>query len=117
MKKIILSAIVLSSTLILFSGCSSHDTIIAPEAPQKYELLGKAKGEASGSLGVISTAYNFIPMGLNDRVKRAYTNAVESVDGATGLINVTYQEDWYWWVIGTARTVIIKGDAIKEIKE
>ena len=116
MKKIILSWVVLSSALILLSGCSSHDVVVAPEAPKNYEVLGKAKGEASGSLGLLSTAYNFVPMGLNSRVERAYDNAVNSVDGATGLVNVTYQEDWFWWLIGTSRDVTITGDAIKEIK-
>jgi len=24
------------------------------------------------------------------------------------------QEDWFWWLIGTARCVTITGDAIKE---
>jgi hypothetical protein len=115
MKKRVVSIVVLSS-VILLSGCSSRDVVVAPAQPDKYEILGKAKGEASGSLGVLSTAYNFIPMGLNSRVSRAYNNAVESVPNATGLINVTYQEDWYWWLIGTARNVTIKGDAIKEIK-
>jgi len=115
MKKIILSGFSVVSIMLL-SGCSSHDVMIAPEQPQKYEVLGKAEGKASGSLGIISTAYNFIPMGLNSRTERAYDNAVKSVDGATGLINVTYQEDWFWWLIGTSRDVTITGDAIKEIK-
>jgi len=115
MKKIIL-IIAMFSSLALFTGCSSHDQIIAPEQPKKYEILGKAKGEATGSLGLLATAYNFVPMGLNSRVTDAYDNAVESVPGATGLINVEYKEDWYWWLIGTARKVTIKGDAIKEIK-
>lgn len=115
MKKTILVTLAVSS-LILLSGCSSHNVVIAPAEPEKYEVLGKAKGKASGSLGVISTAYNFIPMRLNSRTARAYNDAVKSVPGATGLINVTYQEDWFWWVIGTARNVTITGDAIKEIK-
>lgn len=116
MKKIVLSAIAISSTLMLLSGCSSHNVTIAPAQPEKYEVLGKAEGTGSGSLGIISTAYNFIPMGLNSRTERAYDNAVTSVPGATGLINVSYQEDWMWWLIGTARNVTIKGDAIREVK-
>ena len=116
MNKKILSNIVILSTLLLFSACSSHDVLIAPKAPKEYKVLGKAKGQSSGSLGILATAYNFIPMGLNTRVEKAYDNAVKSVDGATGLINVTYQEDWYWWFIGTARSVTIEGDAIREIK-
>ena len=116
MKKIVLmTASVL--TLALLSGCSSHDVTIAPKQPQNYEVLGKAEGSATGSLGLLATAYNFVPMGLNTRTQKAYANALESVPGSTGLINVTYQEDWLWWVLGTARTVTIKGDAIKEIKQ
>jgi hypothetical protein len=114
--KIVLSVIAISSTLILLSGCSSHNVTIAPELPKKYEVLGKAEGKGSGSLGILATAYNFIPMGLNSRTERAYENALKSVPGATGLINVTYQEDWLWWLVGTSRNVTITGDAIKEIK-
>ncbi|MFT5835698.1 MAG: hypothetical protein ACI9RG_000591 [Sulfurimonas sp.] len=117
MKKIVSSTILISLTFILFSGCSSRNVTIAPILPEKYEVLGKAEGKASGSLGIIATAYNFIPMGLNSRVQRAYDNAVNSVPGATGIINITYQENWFWWLIGTSRDVTIKGDAIKEIKE
>ena len=116
MRKIVLSTIAISSTFILLSGCSSHNVTIAQKPPKKYKILGKAKGNGSGTLGVLSTAYNFIPIGLNSRTERAYNNAIESVPGATGLINVTYQEDWFWWIIGTNRNVTITGDAIKEIK-
>lgn len=116
MRKISLS-LAAAATLFILSGCSSHNVTIAPQQPKKYEVLGKAEGSASGSLGALSTAYYFIPMGLNSRTERAYKNAIESVPGATGLVNVTYQEDWLWWIIGTSKDVTIKGDAIREIKE
>lgn len=103
--------------LFLLAGCSTSQVKIEQIPPVKYQTLGKAEGSGTGSLGLLATAYNFIPMGLNSRSERAYANAVESVTGATGLMNVTYQEDWFWWVIGTGRTVTITGDAIKEIKE
>ncbi|MDD2830465.1 MAG: hypothetical protein PHW18_12900 [Sulfuricurvum sp.] len=102
--------------LFLLTGCSSHQVKIEQAPPAKYETLGKAEGSASGSLGLLGTAYYFIPMGINSRNERAYENALESVPGATGLMNVTYQENWFWWGIGTARTVTITGDAIKEVK-
>lgn len=116
MKNRVLSTIAISATLALLSGCSSHSVAIAPTQPVKYEVLGKAEGTGSGSLGLLATAYNFIPMGLNSRTQRAYENALQSVPGATGLINVTYKEDWFWWIVGTARNVTITGDAIREIK-
>ena len=103
--------------LLILSGCSSHQVTILKEPPSKYEKIGEAKGEATGSLGLAGTAYYFIPMGLNSRTERAYENALASVPGSTGLMNITYQEDWFWWVLGTGRTVTITGDAIKEVKE
>jgi hypothetical protein len=46
-------------------------------------------------------------------VELAYQRALASVPGSKALINVTMQEDWYWWVIGTARCVTIRGEAIR----
>ncbi len=105
------------ATVMCFIGCTSVPTTIAPKPPEKYEKLGPAKGKASGSLGIIATAYYFIPMGLNSRVERAYNNALKSVPGATSLINVSYEESWTWWLIGEARNVTISGEAIKEVTE
>jgi len=107
----------LIAVLIGITGCSSGLTTIAPKLPEKYEKLGPVKGKASGSLGILATAYYFIPMGLNDRAERAYMNALTNAPGATALMDVSYQESWYWWVIGTARSVTISGEAIKEVPE
>jgi hypothetical protein len=116
MKKEILTTTFTALSLLIFSGCSSKEVTIENKQPAKYEVLGKAKGTGSGSLAALGTAYYFIPLGLNDRQERAYADAIRSVPGATGLINVTYSEDWFWWVIGTNRTVTVTGDAIREIK-
>lgn len=107
--------------LILFasamlSACSSGFTTIAPLPPEKYEIIGPTQGESVGSLGLLGTAYYFIPMGLNSRVNSAYENALTNAPGSTGLIDVTIEESWFWWVIGTARTVTISGVAIKEVR-
>jgi hypothetical protein len=98
----------------LLSACASGYTTVAPTPPPKFTRLGPATGSACGSLGVLATAYNFVPMGVNGRVANAYKNAVASVPGATALIDVTMQEDWYWWFIGTARCVTVKGEAIHD---
>lgn len=101
---------------VLSAGCSSTRTTIFPRPPKSYEVLGPAEGSASGALGILGTAYYFIPMGINGRTERAYEDALSSVPGATALINVTLEESWYWWVIGTTRKVKITGDAIREKK-
>jgi hypothetical protein len=112
------SVILLFAFLFIFTGCTSGFKTIVTTPPANYEKLGKATGSATGSLvsPLGGTAYYFIPIMLNDRIERAYSNAIASVPGATGLIDVTYKEDWYWWILGTARTVTITGEAIKEVK-
>lgn len=104
--------------LLVFSlvGCASGLTNIAPKPPEKFERLGRATGSSSGFLGLLGTAYYFIPIGLNDRVDNAYVKALGSVPGATGLIDVTYEESWTWIVVGTLRNVTITGEAIKEVR-
>lgn len=99
------------------AGCASGFTTIAPMPPQKYEKLGTVSGKSTGSLGILGTAYYFIPMGLNSRIDSAYNNALQKAPGATALIDVTYEESWFWWIIGTGRTVTITGEAIKEVAE
>jgi len=101
---------------LVIGGCASGPVMISPAPPAKFERLGQATGTGTGSLGIVGTAYYFIPMGLNGRVQRAYDDAVASVPGATGLIDVTLKENWYWWIIGTARSVTITGEAIREVK-
>ncbi len=55
----------------------------------------------------------FLPRGLNECVERAHEGAVASVPGATGLVNVTLQERWYWWGLASAGCTKISGDAIR----
>lgn len=106
-----------ATLLMLVTGCASQMTTIAKTPPKHYEVLGKATGSAKGTMVPgIGTAYNFIPIMLNSRVDRAYNQALCSVPGATGLINVTMQENWFFWVLGATKSVTITGDAIKEIQ-
>lgn len=106
-----LLAVLAGSALI--GGCSSGFTTIAPTPHVNYQVLGPAKGSACGSMMVLIPQYYFIPVGENSRVQRAYDAAVESVPGATGLVDVTMHENWYWWLLGTSRCVTINGEAIK----
>ncbi len=107
------TAILLIVASAALAGCASGFTTVAPTPPQQYSHLGKATGSACGSLLIDGTMFNFIPIMLNSRVERAYQNAVNSVPGATGLINVTMEENWFWWVIGSTRCVTVSGEAIK----
>ena len=70
------------SVLLFFTvgvmGCSSGFVTIAPTPPPKYEKMGPAKGEGTGMMGFISTAYNFFPLGLNSRVETAYQEALKN---------------------------------------
>jgi hypothetical protein len=103
----------LAGAVILLGGCESGFVKVAPQPPEKYERLGPASGTGCGTLFIDGTAYNFIPVLLNERVERAYAKALESVPGATALINVTMSEDWFWWVVGSTKCVTISGEAIK----
>ena len=102
--------------LSLSVSCSSNTQTLYTTPPDKYEKLGKVTGTATGSHGILSTGYYVIPMGLNSRTQRAYIDALMKAPGATSLTDITYKEDWYWWLIGTARKVTISGEAIREVK-
>lgn len=114
--KIFIRNSVFISAVSILSGCSSTYTMVSATPPEKYEVLGTSTGSATGSLGLFATAYYAIPMGLNSRTERAYFKAIAKYPESTGLIDVTYSENWVWWLVGTARTVTIQGTAIKEIK-
>lgn len=101
------------ATFSFLNGCASNLTNVAPTPPAQYSSLGTVTGSACGSLGILGTSTYFIPAGLNDRVERAYQAALASQPGATSLTNITMQEDWYWWLVGTFRCVTITGEAVK----
>lgn len=103
----------LVSLVLLLGACSSGLTRLTQPADVTGERLGPAHGEACGSILIGPTAYNFIPVLLNSRADRAYRQAVASVPGATGLADVTYQESWFWWLIGSTRCVSVSGEAIR----
>ena len=113
MKKFIACMLFVLLTMT-FSGCTSgRVNIIGNPPPENFQKLGKVKGEACGTIGLLATAYYFIPFNLNSRYERAYEEALSKAPGATGLVDVTISEDWYWWVLVTARCVTITAEAIK----
>jgi hypothetical protein len=105
--------IVLLAVTLSLAACSSGNVIITKTPQENYQRLGKTEGTGCGTMGVISTAYNFLPIFLNDRYERAYAEALGKIPGATGLIDVTLEETWFWWVVGTTRCSTVAGEAIK----
>ena len=112
MKKLIIILLVTLFTTT-FYGCTSGRVNITPTPSDSYQKLGRVEGKACGALGLLGTAYYFVPMGINGRYERAYEDALAKVPGATGIIDVTISEDWYWWVLCTARCVTLSGEAVK----
>ena len=115
-KKYGYHAIVLAGLIgmLLQAGCSSRYVMIAPIPPENYEVVGNTEGHTYGMLGIGPTAYNFVPIMLNSRAQRAYNAALANSPGATTLVNVTLQENWYWWILGSAKSYTISGTGVKE---
>jgi hypothetical protein len=99
----------------LLAACGSTPIVVGKLPPAKYQKLGTATGDACGTLGLVFPVTTFIPMALNSRVEDAYQEAIQSVPGATGLINVEYKEYWFWWVLATTRCTTVTGDAIRRV--
>jgi len=92
----------------LAAGCSSEFTTIIARPPEHPQKLGMVEGSACGSQFLA-----FIPIASNSRTERAYNDALAKAPGAKALMNVTLQENWYWYYLGTIRSVTISGEAVK----
>ena len=82
--------------VLVLAGCSGIPLRIPGEgiAPGE-ESMGPVTGEATGVM-----LFQCIPIGQNDRFQSAYQRALMSAPGATRLVDVTIQEDWFWaWVL------------------
>ncbi len=104
---------ILIATAALATSCQSALTNVAPLPPPSYERLGPTEAEACGDLYFILPWHQLLARGLNERLARAYEEAVAGVPGATALVNVNLQERWYWWGLASARCTRIRGDAIR----
>ena len=101
------------SLALLAAACQSPLVNVAPLPPAEYDRLGEAEAEACGHLYLILPWHQIYARGLMERVERAYARAIASVPGATGLVNATLRERWYWWGLASTRCTKISGDAIR----
>ncbi len=103
--------------LVLSVGCSSGDiNLVSQNMAAQGEVIAPARGEACGHK-IISLpgalALDFIPIMFNSRLERAMQQAVLSVPGARSIQNISIEEKWYYWLLGTTRCVIVTGEAVK----
>lgn len=98
---------------IFTSGCTSEMVTIVPRPPENAKVIATVEGTGAGTLCIGYPPLSLIPICLNGRMESAYNDALSKAPGATGLKNVTIQEDWYWIVVGTMRYVTITGEAVK----
>lgn len=86
---------------------------LVPKPPENAKVIAHVEGTGAGTLCIGYPPYQFLPICHNDRVEYAISDALSKAPGATGLRNVTLQENWYWIVVGTLRYVTITGEAVK----
>jgi len=105
----ILAALALASS----TGCSSGWVDLSPLPPATYEKLGPAEGEACATSLLALPWHQVLEYGGTDRLERARAAAVASVPDATGLLDVSLQERWAYWVLFSQRCAIVRGEAFR----
>jgi hypothetical protein len=99
---------------LALAACESDYVTIAPDVGALTTRLGPAEGDAWSNLALAYPPYaTFVPWGWDARAQIAYGSAVAQVPGATALRDVSIQEDWVWWAIGTSRKLTVRGQAVK----
>ncbi|MBU1054172.1 MAG: hypothetical protein KKC46_10125 [Proteobacteria bacterium] len=94
--------------VVLIASCSSQRTTIVPMPPENMQKLGRVEGKAYGTIFQM-----FFSIFHNSRTDRAYADALAKAPGATALIDVTLQEDWLWYSLGTFSILTISGEAVR----
>ncbi len=90
-------------------GCTGTPLKIqtAPLQPNE-EIIGPVHGNCTGIM-----LFGFIPIDQNDRFEGAYKEALSSVNGATRIVDVTIQEDWWWAYIMNGYNFHYTGTAVR----
>jgi hypothetical protein len=98
---------------IASSACSSGWVDLSPPPPALYTSLGPAEGEACATYALALPWHQLFAFGASDRLLRARDAALASVPGATGLVDVTLQERWAYYLLFSRRCAIVRGEAIR----
>ena len=94
-------------------ACETDFVMIAPEVSTEAETLGYVQGNSYRHLLLGTPMYNVIPIGWSGCTTRACEEALAEHSGENlALRDVTMREDWFWWVIGSARQFNIEGDVV-----
>ena len=92
------------------AGCSSRMVNVAPLPPTEYSEIGPSSGEACGLL-----LFSMFPMSMNDRVERAYAQALQRVEG-TSLTDTVLTDRWYFALLGPVVCTQVEGLALRRVE-
>ena len=102
--------LVLIPLIGLIIGCASAPMkVLTP--PINYATACEELEEGEGS-GAGFLFLHLIPMGSNERLVKAYEQAVNS-KGGTHLLNPEVKDYWYYVYIGQIKITKVKGKVIK----
>jgi hypothetical protein len=95
--------------LFLLLGCTGVPLKIPTEPlRQSEQSLGPVEGSAVGIM-----LFNVFPIGQNGRFGAAYAKALAQHEGATRLIDMEIQENWFWAYILNGYSFTVRGTAVK----
>lgn len=103
-----IKSIILALTLgFILSSCASQPFQVGAKPNRPYEVVGRGSGQATGIM-----LFQFIPIGQNAKLSRAYEAAVKQQKG-DDLINTTITESWFWAYVLNGYKTTIEGDVIR----
>ena len=103
MKKLVFIGMLVA----VLAGCHSVPVRVPTVLDKPYDVLGEGEGSGVGIM-----LFNFIPIGQNQRLERAYKDAIYSKNG-DALINPVISERWFWAYVLNGYVTTVTGTVIK----
>ena len=95
--------------VLLLASCTGTPLQIPTQPLQAGETeLGAAEGTSTGLM-----LFQFIPIKQNERFNAAYSEALAQYPGATRLVDMEIQENWFWAYILNGYSFKVSGTAVK----